>query len=194
MIKAILFDADGVAIKKHPYFSEVFASEHNIPFEKVNPFFKNHLKDIQTGKADLKIEFAPFFKEWGIDVSIDEYLKQWHEFEGVPNEEVLHFVDSLRARGVKCYLATDQDKYRAEYMDTVMGFKNRFDGSFYSCDVGYRKSDAEFFAFIIEKLKLTPADIMYWDDDAENVEVSKKVGVDGKLYENIDDLKNQIIL
>ncbi len=192
MIKAILFDADGVTIKQHPYFSEVFAKEHNISLEKVTPFFKNHLVAIQTGKADLKTELAPYLKDWGVDISVEEYLRQWFEYEGVSNEEVIQFVDDLRAKGVKCYLVTDQDKYRAEYIDNVMGFKDHFDGLFYSCDLGYRKSEPEFFKYIVNKLQIVPQEIMYWDDDPKNVEVAKTTSIDGRVYENIPELKKQI--
>jgi ABC-2 type transport system ATP-binding protein len=40
MIKAILFDADGVAINNHRYFSQRFSEDFNVPMEKIIPFLK----------------------------------------------------------------------------------------------------------------------------------------------------------
>ena len=54
MIKAVLFDVDGVVIKKHGYFSDRYALDYNIPKDKVMHLFKTEFGECTTGKADLK--------------------------------------------------------------------------------------------------------------------------------------------
>ena len=60
MTKAILFDADGVVLKKYKeYFvSQYFAKKYNAPADEVNAFFAKDFRTCQRGKLDLKEELA----------------------------------------------------------------------------------------------------------------------------------------
>src|SRR3989344_7786042 len=137
MIKGILFDADGVTLVKHGYFSEQFIKENNLPPEKIRLFFKEKFSLCQKGKADLKEEIQPYLSDW--KYSVDDYLNNWFTMDFVVNQEVLDIVSQMRTKGVKCYLATDQEKYRAQYLKD-RNFEENFDGVFYSYNLGYQKS------------------------------------------------------
>jgi len=63
MIKAILFDGDGVTLVKQGYFSDKYAMEHGVPVEKIMPFFRNEFKTCQLGKADMKEELVKYLSE-----------------------------------------------------------------------------------------------------------------------------------
>lgn len=188
MIKVLLLDGDGVTIKQHRYFSDMYAEKNNVPIEKITPFFKDKFSACQKGQADLKKEIEPYLKDWKWDRSADEFLKLWFETETQPDQEVLDFAQTLRSKGITVYLATDQEKYRAEYMNNQLGFSKYFDGTFYSCDVGHRKSEKEYFEYILQDLKASPAEVAYLDDDKENIQIAKQLGIDAKVYTGIGDL------
>lgn len=95
-------------------------------------------------------------------------MKFWFETEDVRNDELLELVNKLKAKGIPCYLATEQEKYRGEYMQNVM-FKDAFDGYFISANLGVTKTNPKFFEMIIEQLQqkhpeLAPQDITFFDD------------------------------
>lgn len=69
-IKAIIFDADGVAI--FPWrAAQLFEREYGITREMVSEFFSGIFADCLIGKADLKEELPPYLERWGWQTSVD---------------------------------------------------------------------------------------------------------------------------
>ncbi len=192
MIKALLIDGDGATIKKTKYFSDVYAEEYHIPEEKLRPFFKDKFKLCQRGKADLKQEVTPYLKSWGWKGTVDEFLEYWFHTQTIPNQPVLDVLKDIRARGIRCCLVTDQEKYRANYISNELGFKGNFDELFYSCDLGYSKSQKEFFEIIIKRLNLKPEEIIYWDD--EDIEMAKEVGINASVFTSFQNFQEEVNL
>lgn len=184
----ILFDADGVTLVKHKFFDEKFSEEYGIPLDKIRHFFKNEFRICQQGKADLKTELAKYLPAWGWQKSVDDFLAYWFATD-IPDAAVLNFIQDIRAKGTKCYLASDQEKYRAEYFLSNLGFGKKFDKCFFSCDLGCNKSEKEFFEKVLEDLNLKPVELTYWDDDLKNVEVSKGLGINARLWEGLEKLE-----
>jgi len=189
MIQAYLFDADGVVIKKQAeYFSVRFAREHGAPLEEISEFFKGKFREIQEGKGDLKQELDALLPKWGWSKGTDVFLEYWFTTDVAIDEAVLKVVDEYRTKGIKCYLASDQEKYRGEYMKEKLGLEEHFDGTFFSYEVGSSKSKAEFFEKVLQKLNLPAYEVAFRDDDDKNVEVAKALGIDAKFYLDISDL------
>jgi len=191
MIKAVLLDADGVVIKNHDYFSNRYKKDYgkSLNDDVIVNFFRNEYKQTAIGKANLKELLKERLDEWGWKGSVDELLKYWFEGEKELDDEVLRAVNKLREKGVKVCLASDNEKYRAEYLLNTVGIKPLFDDTFFSCFVGYTKSEPEFFKAIIESLNLKPEEIVYFDDDQKNVDIAKELGIDARFYDSISQIK-----
>jgi putative hydrolase of the HAD superfamily len=190
MIKAVLFDADGVILKKYKeYFSERFAREYGAPIEEIRLFFKGEFPECQRGSKDLKVEFEKYLPKWGWQKSVDEFLSYWFTNDVIADTEVLKEVAGIRARGLKCYLATDQEKYRAEYLTTTLKLSDVFDDCFFSYDIRHLKSSPEYFKEILKRTGLRPEEIAYFDDDRKNVETAKTLGINAVFYTTIADLQ-----
>ena len=123
---------------------------------------------------------------------MDAYLNEWFTTGTLPDEEVLALVKTIRDSGMKCYLATDQEKHRADYMDTVLKFNQLFDGAFYSCNLGHQKSEQEYFIKITKELNLNPEEIAYWDDDQTNVQTAQSTGIKSYFYTDIEKFKKEL--
>ncbi len=190
MIKAILVDGDGMAIIKTKYFSEIFAKEYNVPEEKIRPFFKDKYRACQKGRADLKVELVPFLKEWGWQGTDQDFLNYWFVNNTKADEKFIGFLQTLRATGIKCYLVSDQEKYRAEYISNELHFKGYFDDCFYACDLKFDKSQKEFFEVVIKKLNLYPKEILFYDD--EDIEMAKEVGINANIYKDFENFKRDV--
>lgn len=190
MTRALLLDADGVVIKNHEYFSARYKRDFgsSLDDDAVSNFFKTDYKKTSIGKKDLKDLLESRLEKWGWSGTVDELLKYWFEGERELDQEVLTEIDKLRSRGIKCYLASDNEKYRAEYLLDEVGMRNKFDDIFFSCYLGFTKSDPEFFMKVIKQLELKAEEIMYLDDDPKNVEVAKTLGVDARIYNSISQL------
>jgi putative hydrolase of the HAD superfamily len=191
-IKVALFDLDGlVIVGRKRFFSERLAEEHGIPLESVQEFFLNDLKPCSFGKADLKEQIAPYLVKWNWQGTVDDLLDYWFTSENTKDEAVLGIIKSLRDRGVKCYIATRQEKYRMQYLLDVVGLKEHFDGTFCTCNVGYDKSQPEFFEHVFAELGVNPEEVLFFDDTQKNVDLAKQMGIDAHFYEGIEILKAQ---
>lgn len=189
-MKTVLIDADGVTLKKQKeFFSERFAREYGAPPDELQNFFKNEFRLCQVNKSDLKEELGKRLSVWGWDKGVDAYLAWWFENDAQPDEMVLAEVKRLREQGVVCCLATDQEKYRGQYIRERLGFKDLFDRCFFSYELGYSKEEPKFFTTVLQQLNTTPAETIFWDDDEKNVAVAKSVGIDARFYKSLADLK-----
>ena len=191
MYKAILFDADGVVLKpRDKYFTDrLRESGVDLSKESEGQFFKNEYKKIVVGKADLKEEVSKYLAAWGWAGSVDELLNFWFSHEDKFDEEVLDFVDELRTRDIKCYLASDHSRYRADDLMRKAEVKDRFDGHFFSGYVGFTKEEPEFFEYVLNELKLNKDEVLFVDDDPENVEVAQKFGIESVVFEGVKQIK-----
>ncbi len=191
MIKAILFDADGVIINTE-MFSVQLAKDYHIDPQKLLPFFKNEFQKCLTGKADLKVELQPYLKQWGWTKSADDFLTYWFASEHKIDESLIAYIQTLRRRGIPCYMATNQEKYRTEYFLTRMGFAESFDAIFSSSQLGEKKPDTAFFKKILTNLKpLQAEEILFWDNSPSHINGAKQVGIHAQLYTNFEDLKKK---
>ena len=101
-------------------------------------------------------------------------------------------IRSLRSDGLPCYLATNQEHYRVEYMRAHMGFADLFDGLFYSAAIGCKKPDARFYEHIQQALGLPGEAILFWDDALANVEAARACGWHAEHYTGFEELRRRM--
>jgi|SRR3989344_4912691 len=193
MIKVILFDCDGVIIKERgQYFSQRLAQELGLPINEnfVKEFFKKEFLLCETGKADLKEELQKKIGTWGYTGSVDELIRYWFEGEAELVPAVVEKIKGLRNRGIKCFVSTNNEKYRTEYLWNVVGLKNFMDGIFSSSFLGVFKSDLEFWQKAFEQLPdYDKLEVLVVDNNEQMLKKAKEFGFQTEFYENFEDFK-----
>lgn len=191
MVNVVMFDADGVLIHAKR-FSAHLEEQFGIKRETTDPFFAGIFQACLTGKADLKKELVKHVDGWGWTRSIDELLRFWFQSEHVVDNEILAYINTLRQKGIRPFLATNNEKYRAAYMAQDMGFGDIFDGIYASGTMGVKKPDPAFFRYIIKEQKLPVSEALFWDDDPENVAAAKEVGLHAEVYTHFADFQKKM--
>src|SRR5260370_10843706 len=192
MIKVILFDVDGVLVNGYS-FSGRLARDYGITQEATVSFFKGRFGECLVGKADLKEEIEGYLPKWGWQGSVDDFLNEWFATEQSIDETLVDAIQWLRQRGIRCYLATNQEKYRTAYLLDQMGFERRFDGIFSSVYVGYMKHDTAFFEHVLRELKNVKArESLFWDDQPGNVATATVMDLLAVLYSDFADFEKTI--
>lgn len=195
MIKAIIFDADGVLVlggKDRKRFSQIYAEKFDLPLEVMMPFFQNEMQDCIVGKKDLKIELKKYIKSWKWHGSVDEFVQFWLKEEANINEELISFLPSLKEKGVKLYLGTNNEKYRTEFLWNTVGLGKHLDHSYASHSVGLKKPNQPYFNHIITDLNLPASEILFVDDDQKNVAAAKESGMNAEFYKDFDSFKEDL--
>ena len=194
-IKSILFDADGVVINSE-MFSSKYQKEFGISPEEFLDFFNGEFNDCIVGKADLTELIKPWLSKWKWKGTVEEFLKFWFEAENNLDDGMIDMIKKLREKGIKCYLATNQEKHRTKYLKDNMGFEELFDKVFSSADIGYRKPEKEFYELVLNEIKkeynISPHEIMFFDDSKENIDSAKKLNINANLYKNFKDFEKLI--
>lgn len=191
MHKVILFDLDGVIAMPEEAFSVIYARSQGYDIEPFIHFFQNEWTNFVTGKGDLKKHISDNPNLWRWGGTPDELLGFWFKAENIKNGPLIDIIRLARKSGFKCYIATEQEKYRTAYVREVM-FKNEFDGVFSTAEIGYKKNDHKFNETIIESLNISSAEIAFFDDSQSKIDAALSSGLDAHFYTDVDQVRDYI--
>jgi putative hydrolase of the HAD superfamily len=182
-ITTVLFDADGVL---------------QDPAERWKPAFESRFA-LASDALDTFIQFVAatdldhLTRRDGFVAELDTMLHRWHltgrsaEVLDILNAvrieaDIIKIVRELRARGVHCHLATNQQSHRAQHMSEQLGYRELFNREFYSCRMGFAKPDIDFFKFILSELEVPLRSVLFIDDREENVASAIAAGLHASLF------------
>jgi len=175
MTHAIFFDVDGVLVP--PWrFRDLLEQQHRITPQMTAPFFRGPFVECVLGRARLEDELPRYLEQWGWRDSVAEFIRIWLESEHVLDEQVLRTVDGLRRGDTPCFIASNQERLRARYLVRDMGLGDRFDGVFFSCDLGLKKPDTEYFVEVARRSGFAPKTLILIDDTPACVEAARAAG------------------
>jgi len=103
-------------------------------------------------------------------------------------------VTKLKEQGLIVCLATNQEKYRMQYLINKFSYDKVFDEIFFSANLGAYKTSLEGLEKIVQTLKekygvSDKGEIMYWDDHEENVVDFNAIGFNGQHYKDFSTFK-----
>jgi putative hydrolase of the HAD superfamily len=180
-VQALIFDVDGVLVE--PWgFAHYLKREYPQIAEQTQELFRGVFGACLIGQADLRAELPPYLAKWGWPHSLDDFLQIWFDSEREVDARLLAAITSARANGIRCYLATNQERYRVEYIREQMNFGTLVDGIYSSAHLGIKKPEAAFFQAITEDLGILADQIMFWDDSQANVDAARAHGWQAELY------------
>jgi putative hydrolase of the HAD superfamily len=188
-IKAICFDADGVVVYPQKQFSKHLKEEHGIPPEMTRSFFDGVFNDCLVGKANLNDVLPTYLQDWKWKGSTEEFIATWLKFDHVVDIRVIAAIQHLRQNKITCCLVTSQERNRAEYMKTKMGFQDVFDQLFFSCEIGLQKPDPAYYQNIEKALNVEKESILFWDDLEINVIAARENGWNAEIYTEFDEFE-----
>ena len=191
--KVIIYDNDGM-VTHGGRFSDKYSRAYGVDPAIMSPFFEGPFKQCLTGRADLKEKLAKVLDIWNWNGTVDELMQYWFAVGDVLDSDMYESITKLREQGAIVCLATNQEKYRTQYLVNNHSYDKVFDEVFSSADLGAYKHSAKGLEKIYNSLKekygiADKAEIMYWDDREGNVASLNEVGFNGQQYRDYESFK-----
>jgi putative hydrolase of the HAD superfamily len=180
----VLLDADGVVQQSTTLGGEIDALTGHLGEGTTEWLTLTFPSDgpVLRGRAEVVPLLAEALLANGSDADAQRvYDDLWLAIDVSP--ESLAVAAALRTSGVGVHLATNQDRGRAAYMKTELGYDEVFDSSFYSSDVGWAKPSAEFFTHVVDALGASPDEVLFVDDSEANVDGARAAGLRAERWE-----------
>ncbi|WP_462188214.1 HAD family hydrolase [Frankia sp. CcWB2] len=175
-VRHVLFDADGV-LQEIP--GGWYAAMEPYLGERSREFLHRTWKDelpMLAGRGDYMPVLAATLAEFAVSTPVEDvYRDVWHRIDVM--DESLALVRALRLRGYGVHLGTNQERHRAAYMRSALGYDRLFDVSCYSCDLGIAKPAPAFFTEAARRIGVDPASILFIDDNEKNIAGARIAGL-----------------
>ncbi len=178
MLKAIIFDMDGVLIDSTGYnfksFNKVL-EKYDVVLKNTD-FLKKHL-----GRS-LRDQLKQIEKDYNLKEEIDhdqfskEALKYQLEFmkhDLVPNKILHKFIAAAKKKGIKLAVATSSPKERARIILNSLDILNKLDTLVTCDDVIKHKPAPDVFLKAAKNLKVNPKDCVVIEDALNGIKAAK---------------------
>ena len=196
MIKALVFDLGNVLI----YFDWKIAEKRLNEIEDgfgtmTTKFLKENnsiIKDLEKGKLSEE-DFLDTIKS-NLNSAIDKITiaKIFSEIFW-ENVELTKLLPELR-KSYSLFLLSNTNIIHRKFGWDHYNFLKNFDKLFLSYEIGYVKPEEEIYKFVINAIKLNPAEVLYIDDIEEYVNAAKNLDWNAVQFKSneklIEDLKN----
>ena len=184
-ISTILFDADGVvqypATNRRMRWAEILRGRDD---DDAVDGFVAALSDVERscyeGQGDFLAALPDLLAQWNCAGTVDDFLRVWTAIH--VDAEVVQLIATVRASGVLCCLATNQEPFRGRYMSETLDYGAVFDRQFYSCELGVAKPDPKYFSAILERLGRPYHEVLFIDDIEANTRAAASVGIHTETF------------
>jgi beta-phosphoglucomutase len=178
MLKAVIFDMDGVVIDSHPVHKKSWrlflqslgkdVTEEELNFvlegskrEEILRHFLGNLRDDQVQKYGLQKE--ALFREQAIDMQ--------------PIAGFMELLDDILSAGLSVALASSGSKSRVHYILDHLGIRENFGVVVTGDDVKRGKPDPRIFTLAAERMEVSPSSALVVEDAVAGAQAAKAAGM-----------------
>lgn len=186
MIKAIIFDLDGVIIeseKAHIEAEQQVFLKHGVQIsaEELHKY---------TGTT-AKMMFTELIKKHKLNTTFEEIFSQKEEIlfklleqEAEPTRGVIELLEKLKRRNVKLAIGSSSNKKLIEYVLRKLSVTYLFDCVISAENIVHSKPNPEIFLKAAAELGVSPVECIVIEDAKLGVEAAKRAGIKCVGYRN----------
>ena len=194
MIKNIIFDFGGVLLNWNPRY--LYKSYFNNDEE-----MEHFLADICNGEWNIRQDagrpFAEAVKE--LQAKFPEYAEaiqmyddDWEKMLKCELPESIDLLKELKFMGYGIYGLTNWSAEKIGYAFANYSFFSLFDGIVVSGVEKVVKPDRKIYEILLERYSLKPGECVFIDDNQDNVDMAKVLGINAIRFDNIGNVKEHL--
>ena len=184
MIKAILFDFDGVlTIDKtgSTSITKYIAEQTGLPLSSVKDAYYKFNKALLYGKLTHPEMWQEFCEL--LQTAIDYQVLTDSFIHTALDEKMVNLLKTLKSR-YRIGLITDNKRDRIDAIIRHHGWEDLFDVVAVSADLHSGKEQPEIFRYVFEQLSLSPEECVFIDNTAKNLVVPETLGMHTVLFDD----------
>lgn len=185
MIRAVVFDLDGVLRHFDPAHVARIEARHGLPAGSIHEtaFDASLLAAVTTGA----ITREAWMLRVGALLENPQAAAEWAAHPSTPDEAMLALSDRLRASGIRTAILTNgTDTIPAELRE--LGIVARVDAVFNSAEIGFAKPDVRAFQHVLDALRFEAREVVFTDDSASKLVGAAALGMVTHHFTGIDGL------
>lgn len=177
-IKLFLFDLDGTILDSLKIWNDIdllFFKNHNLIMGEdyhiaIAPLTLEETATYTKNTYKLDIDEEQIMKEWS-DLAIKEYAENVNLKKGVKE-----FLDYLKNKNVHLAIATSCNEEMFKPCLERYGIVSYFEHFYTSQNLKINKSNTNFFKEILNKYKIEPDQILFFEDSLASMKCAKSLG------------------
>lgn len=188
MIKNIIFDFGNVLLEwnEDKVVSNYSNNKDEQEILKKVIFKSDDWLKLDDGTMDYK-QAITLFKEKlpsNSSVRVEEIMNTWYKTMPM-NQEICNLIKKLKENNYKIYALSNTHVPVYEYVkNSEIG--KYFDGFLISAIEKMMKPNEEIYHRLFEKFELVPQECFFIDDSEKNIEISRKCGMEGHIFDMND--------
>lgn len=192
-MRTVVFDLGQVVIQWDPYLSQegFLTREEWEDFTVRTDFWTyNHAMDSGAGLSQTRTRFK---QSHPADIEIfDRYVARFTSTLTGPVPGVLDVIRDVQALSVPTAVLSNWSRELFKHALSTVPFIDTIGPRVVSGEVGVAKPDRRIFELLFERLGLAPTEIVFIDDNVDNVEVARALGMDAILFRDADQLRTEL--
>lgn len=192
-VKVILFDIGGVLVELAGVKRLIELMGGKITHDELSKrwSYSEYVRLYESGKCSTETFAKGVVRELDMDISPDDFIGEYPLYakDFFPNAAEL-----LRELAPKYTLACLSNTSIAHWtsLRERISIDKYFRHSFLSYEIGLLKPELAIYTYVIEKLGCRPDEIIFFDDNEENIRAALKAGMNAYRVTGFEDLKEKL--
>jgi len=192
-IKLIIFDAYGVTLTGgYPDTCKFLGKKYRRDWKELyGIIYKKYFNQAAERKITQQAAWERAIKELGLPLSVKEIKKIHYDLKGL-NKKVIIFLPKID-KNIKVLLLSKNTRSQFADDEKNLGFRKYFKNVINTWEIGLPKASAKTIFYLSKKFKVKPEEMIFIDDQPENLVEAEKLGVMIILYKNFEQFKKDLI-